>query len=66
MPIKTDMLGIDVLVERIDMTDADRIIANCARGTSHQRIPIIESPQPDPPPNGSASIHAYRRWARGR
>ena len=66
MPFKTDVLGMEVLVERLDITDDDRIVAVCARGQFRQRIPLNELPLPDPPPEGSAWIHAYRRWARGR
>jgi hypothetical protein len=66
MPFKTDVLGMEVLVERLDITDDDRIVAVCARGPFRQRIPILERPLPDPPPEGAAWIQASRRWARGR
>jgi hypothetical protein len=66
MPFKTEVLGMEVVVERIDITDDDQIVAVCARRRSRQRIPIIELPLPDPPPERSEWIHAYRRWARGR
>jgi hypothetical protein len=66
MPFKTDVLGMEVLVERLDITDDDRIGAVCARGPFRQRIPILARPLPDPPPEGSAWIQASRRWARGR
>ncbi len=66
LPFKTEVLGMEVIVEGIDITDDDQIVAVCARGKSRQRIPIIELPLPDPPPGGSEWIHAYRRWARGR
>jgi hypothetical protein len=66
MPFKTEVLDMEVIVERLDMTDDDRIVAVCARGKSRQRIPIIELPLPDPPPKGSEWIQAYRRWAKGR
>lgn len=66
LPFKTEVLGVEVIVERVDITDDDRIVAVCARGRSRQRIPIIELPLPDPPPKGSEWIQAYRRWARGR
>ncbi len=32
MPFSTQILGVEVTVERIDMTDADEIIAVCKRG----------------------------------
>ena len=65
LPFKTEVLGVEVLVERIDITDDDQIVAVCARGKSRQRIPIVELPLPDPSPEASEWIHAYRRWARG-
>src|SRR5712671_4938067 len=66
MPFTTGGLGLEGLVERLDLTDDDRIVAVCARGPFRQRIPILERPLPDPPPEGSAGLQASRRWARGR
>jgi hypothetical protein len=64
MPMKVDMLGIEVVVERINVTDDDPIVASRARGTSRRRIPITE-PRPGRP-NFTVSVHVYRRWAHGR
>jgi len=66
VPFETEILGIGVTVDRIDMTDDEQIVAVCARGKSRQRVPILELPLPDPPPKGVEWIAAYRRWARGR
>ena len=66
VPFQTEMLGVEVTVERIDMTDDEQIVAVCARGKARQRVPILELPLPDPPPEGAEWIDAYRRWARGR
>jgi hypothetical protein len=66
VPFETEILGIRVTVDRIDMTDDEQIVAVCARGKSRQRVPILELPLPDPPPKGAEWIAAYRRWARGR
>ncbi|HJX66492.1 MAG TPA: calcium-binding protein [Polyangia bacterium] len=66
MPFKTEVLGVDVIVDRVDITDDERIVAVCVRGKSRQRIPIHELPLPAPPPEGSEWIDAYCRWARGR
>ena len=60
MPFKTLVLG----VERIDLTDADEIVALCARGRTRQAIPILDLPLPEPPPRGAEWIEAYRLWAR--
>ncbi len=65
MPFKTDLLGVEVTVQRVDLTDDDQIVAVCARGRLQQAIPILALPLPDPPPPGAEWIQAYRRWARG-
>ena len=64
VPFKTQVLGVEVTVTRIDMIDEEQIVAVCARDKSRQRIPIADLPLPDPPPRGSEWIDAYRRWAR--
>ncbi len=65
-PFKTEVLGMKVTVERLDMTDDEQIIAVCSRGKSKQRVPILDLMLPDPPPEGAEWIEAFRRWARGR
>jgi hypothetical protein len=65
MPFKTEMLGVEVTVERLDMTDDEQIVAVCSRGKSRQRVPILDMPLPSPPPEGAEWIAAFRRWAKG-
>lgn len=65
LPFETDVLGVRVTVERLDLTAADEIVAVCRRGAKRQRIPLLELPLPKPPPAGAEWIEAYRRWARG-
>jgi hypothetical protein len=65
LPFETQVLGVEVTVERIDLTSADEIVAICTRGRSHQAIPILELPLPLLLPVGAEWIEAYRRWARG-
>ena len=65
LPFKTNVLGVEVSVERIDMTADGSIVAVCLGDKLRQRIPILELPMPEPPPEGFEWIHAYRRWARG-
>ena len=65
LPFETEILGISVTVERIDMTDDEQIVAICRRGRSQQRIPILEVPLPKTLPEGAEWIEAYRHWARG-
>jgi len=59
------VLGIEVPVERLDLTDDEQIVAGCSRGKSRQTVPILHLPLPAPPPEGADWIEAFRRWARG-
>jgi hypothetical protein len=64
LPFVTEVLGVQVKVTRVDLTDEDNVVAVCARGRSKQRIPILDLPLPTPPPAGAEWIEAYRDWAR--
>jgi hypothetical protein len=64
-PFCTRVLGVEVTVERVDMTDADDIVAVCKRGAKCQKIPILDLPLPSPPPAGAEWIAAYRHWRKG-
>ena len=66
VPFQTSVLGADVTVTHVGQSDDGHIVAVCQRGRSRQRVPILDLPLPDPPPNGAEWIDAYRRWARGR
>ena len=66
VPFRTEVLGVEVTVERVDMTDDEQVVAVCARGKSRQRVPILDLPLLDPPPEGAEWIDAFRRWTRGR
>lgn len=65
-PFKTEIFGVEVTVERLDMTDDERIVAVCARGTVRQHVSVLDLPLPTPLPEGAEWIEAFRRWARGR
>lgn len=65
VPFSTEILGTRVRVERVDLNDADAIVAICRRGQQRQKIPILDLPLPSPPPDGWEWIEAYRHWARG-
>ncbi len=65
VPFATEILGTAVRVERIDLNDAEEIVAICRRGRQRQLIPILNLPLPSPPPVGWEWIEAYRHWARG-
>ena len=65
LPFETDVLGVKVVVEQIDLSDAEEILAICRRGRDRQAIPVLDLPLPSPRPAGAEWIEAYRRWARG-
>jgi hypothetical protein len=46
VPFKTTLLGMEVTVERIDMNDANDIVAVCRRGGKRQRIRAIAGREP--------------------
>ena len=65
VPFETSVLGLDVTVEEIALSDAGVIAAICRRGRFRQRISILDLPLPAPPPKGAEWIEAYRRWSGG-
>jgi hypothetical protein len=64
VPFDVELLGITVTVERIDMTDDERVVAVCRRGRLRHTISILDLPMPARLPPGAEWIAAYRRWAR--
>jgi hypothetical protein len=64
-PFDTEILGVTVTVERVDMTRDEQIVAICRRGRSRQKIPVLDLPLPSPRPAGAEWIEAYRSWADG-
>jgi hypothetical protein len=65
MPFETQVLGVIATVRKIDMNQSDEIVAVCHRGSERLRVPILDLPLPDPPPDGWEWIEAYRRWSLG-
>jgi hypothetical protein len=61
-PFKTQVLGVDVTVERVDLNGDERIVAICSREKLKQAIPLLDLPLPTPPPEGAEWIEAYRHW----
>lgn len=66
LPFATQILGVEVSVERVDLSAADAIVAICWRGRTRQAIPILELPLPRPAPRGAEWVEAYRRWMRSQ
>ncbi len=63
-PFETEVLGVTVRVEKIDLLDDDSIVAVCRRGHHRQTVPVLNLPLPNQPPKGAEWIEAYRRWKR--
>ncbi|MWA02702.1 hypothetical protein F8568_020445 [Actinomadura sp. LD22] len=63
VPFLTSILGVEVTVTQLDLSDGGGIVAICTRGKHRQAIGILDLPLPTPPPVGAEWIHAYRRWA---
>jgi hypothetical protein len=64
VPFTTQVLGVEVTVRRVDLRHGE-IVAICHRGRVRQAIGILDLPLPDPPPQGTQWIEAYRHWANG-
>lgn len=65
VPFATAVLGVDVKVTGVELTEQEEIVAVCVRGKQRQPIPIGDLPLPSPPPSGAEWIEAYRHWASG-
>ena len=65
LPFSASILGVDVVVEKVDMTRSAQIVAICRRDKITQRIGILDLPLPTPAPAGTEWIAAYRHWRRG-
>lgn len=62
VPFITRVLGIEVTVEGVDLTEGGEIAALCSRDGHRQAIPILDLPLPAGAPDGADWIAAYRRW----
>jgi hypothetical protein len=62
VPFQTTVLGVEVTVEEVDLTGRT-IVAHCRRGANRQAIGVLDLPLPEPPPEGTQWIEAYRHWA---
>jgi hypothetical protein len=65
LPFSANILGVDVVVEKVDMTGSGHIVAICRRDGIRQRIGILDLPLPTPAPAGTEWVAAYRHWRRG-
>src|SRR6266700_5485862 len=66
LPFETEILGMTVIVEGIDIPEDDQLVAVCRKYKTKQRISLSELPLPSPLPNGAEWIVAYRYWRTGK
>ena len=66
LPFDTEILGMPVTVEGIDITEDDQLVAVCRKDKTKQRISLSELPLPLPLPKGVEWIAAYRYWRTGK
>lgn len=64
LPFHTEVLGVAVTVEKLDVTESNDIVAVCRRDKYRQRIRLADLPLPKPEPKGAMWIAAYRHWLR--
>lgn len=60
---RTMVLGVEVTVGDVDLTDRKTIVVHGSRGAFEQVIDLLDLPLPTPPPDGAEWIEAHRRWA---
>ena len=65
LPFSANVLGLEVVVEKIDMTRDGQIVAVCRRDKFRQKIGILDLPLPTPAPAGAEWITAYHHWRKG-
>ncbi len=65
-PFDTEILGVAVRVEGIDIDHTGQIVALCRRHRSRQSVPILDIVLPSPRPSGAEWIEAFRLWSAER
>ena len=68
VPFETEVLGVSVTVERVDLTPGGEIVTVCAPGNKRQQMPILDlllPPMSSAAPEGAEWIEAYRHWIEG-
>jgi hypothetical protein len=66
LPFETEILGMTVIVEGIDITEEDQLVAVCRKDKIKQLISLSELPLRSPLPKGAEWIVAYRYWRTGK
>jgi hypothetical protein len=65
LPFSANILGVDVVIEKVEIARDGQIVAICRRDQTRQRIGILDLPLPTPAPGGVEWIAAYRHWRGG-
>ena len=65
-PFRATVLGEPVVVEKIDLRDADELLAICRRGRKRHRVRLLDLDLSVPRPTGAEWLAAYHRWSRRR
>ena len=66
LPFGATVLGGAVVVEKLDLSGADELIAICRRRGRRQKVPLLDLELPVPRPKGAEWVAAYHRWSRRR
>ena len=66
LPFEATVLGEAVVVEKIDLSSADELIAVCRRRGKRQKVRLLDLKLPVPLPKGAEWVAAYHRWSRRR
>lgn len=66
LPFGAIVFGEAVVVETIDLSGADELLAICRRGGKRQKVRLLDLELPVPRPKGAEWIAAYHRWSRRR
>jgi hypothetical protein len=66
LPFRATVLGDAVVVEKIDLSGADELIAVCRRRGKRQKVRLLDLQLPVPRPKGAEWVAAYHRWSRRR
>ena len=62
MPFPTEVLGVEVTVEGVELNAAGEIVAICSREEYRQPIAVVDLPLPTETPGGAEWIDAFRQW----
>jgi hypothetical protein len=65
-PFGATVLGEAVVVEKLDLSDANELIAVCRRRGKRQKVRLLDLKLPVPRPEGAEWVAAYHRWSRRR